>query len=61
MAAERAAVEETHEVTGSLSPLGPAHNFHPKPFCVGWAHPVGSEGILFLHTCPEFLRLCASA
>lgn len=47
-------MEETHEVTGSLSPSGPAHNFHPKPFCVAWAHPTGSEGVLFLHTCSEF-------
>lgn len=51
-------MEETHEVTGSLSPLGPAHNFHPKPFCIRWAHPLYCKGVLFLHTCLEFLCLC---
>lgn len=54
-------MEETHEVTGSLSPWGPAHNFHPKPFCMGWAHLQGWEGVLFLRTCPDCWFLCASA
>ena len=40
-------MEETHEVTHSLSPLGAAPSFHPEPFWTGWAPIPRMVGVFY--------------